>query len=344
MKKQVTLTALALLTAFGASSAFAGGITVAEKDDAKLKLSGKGFLGFTQTDKAGTKTMGGNVDRFYVQAEYTKGKWKARVTTDVNNEQSHKDSNGDTKNLKRNMNVFLKYAFLEGNFSDAAQVRIGLSHTPWIDYEQHLWGHRYVAKVTSDHFKFDDSADYGLGLKGKLADGMVNYWVTATNGGGYGNPNQTGAVDLNSRVSIAPIKGLDISLQYRSGYRGKKTDSTVVLGSKETLTQVMASYGTKAFRVGANVINVKNQKNVSTAPKVTANALWATGKFNDDMGAFGKVETMKVSGAASKTTHTVAGIDFFVEKGITLTAAYDSTKDTASVKTTKMGLYSLVKF
>jgi len=351
MKKQVTLTALALATAFSATTAFAG-MTVAEKDGGKLQLSGKAFLGFTSneaTDAAGgtTKTIGGNVDRFYMQMKYKKGDWTARITTDVNNE--------TPVGLKRNMNVFLKYAYLEGKFSDAVQLRIGLSHTPWIDYEQKLWGHRYVAKVTSDHYKFDNSADYGLGLKGKVAGGMVNYWVTATNGGGYGKPNQTGDLDLDTRITVKPIKELDVSLQYRSGYRGKKvaggTNGTVMTGkSKEALTQLMVSYGTKSFRVGANTLSVKNVKNDPTI-KNTASALWATGKFTKQFGAFAKLEQWKQTetpaAGTNKKDHTVVGIDFFAQKGVTLTAAYDSEKHTVgttSTKKTEIGLYTLVKF
>jgi len=336
MKKHVTLTALTLVTVLGASSAMAGGITVAEKDDTKLKLSGKAFLGFTHNDKAGDKTIGGNVDRFYLQAEYYTGIWKARITTDVNNETGNtiaKDSTGASlnKGLKRNMNVFLKYAFLEGHFSDAAQLRLGLSHTPWIDYEQGLWKHRYVSKVTSDHFGFDNSADYGVGLKGKLADGMVKYWVTETNGGGYGNPNQTRALDFDSRVSIAPIDGLDVSLQYRSGYKGKKVKGAN-LPDKDVMTQLMASYGNKEYRVGFNTIKVSNFK-ATTGDDRTANALWGWTKFNKEFGAFAKIEKMKHTGTVSngngeKKDHQVIGIDYAADKNVTLTFAYDTEKHT----------------
>jgi len=339
MKKQVTLSAIALATAFTATSAFAG-MTVAEKDDGKLELSGKAFLGFQSVDKSGTKTLGGNVDRFYFQAKYKKNDWYARITTDVNNEQSQKDSNGDTKNLKRNMNVFLKYAYIERSFSDAAQLRLGLSHTPWIDYEQGLWGHRFVSKVTSDHFGFDSSADYGVGLKGKLADKMVEYWVTATNGGGYGEPNQTGALDINSRVTIKPIDGLDVSLQYRTGYKGKKTTSTVNIADKDTMTQLMASYKVDGYRIGANTISVKNLKTAAGDDR-TATAIWGTAKFNKEFGAFAKVESMDNNG--TKTDHQVIGVDYFMDKGLTMSFAYDNEK-TGSAKTTKMGVYSLVKF
>jgi len=336
MKKIVSLTALALTVAISAtamSATAAQAVTVTDDGDSKLKISGKAFLGFTQVDNDGTKTIGGNVDRFYFQAKYTKDIWTARITTDVNNEQ-------DNGAFKREMNVFLKYAYLEGKFSDAATLRLGLSHTPWIDYEQKLWGHRYVSKVTSDYMGYDTSSDYGIGLKGKFADNLVSYWVTATNGGGYGKPNQTGAVDLNTRVTFKPMDGLDVSLQYVSGYKGKKTDSTVDIADKHTMTQVMVSYGTSDFRVGVNAIDVKNLK-TATGDDRTATGLWATGKFSKEFGAFARLDSEDKAGV--KKDHTVIGFDYFAQKGVTLTAAYDL-KDDNGTKTTTVGLFSLVKF
>jgi hypothetical protein len=337
MKKQVSLTALALATALTATAAHAGGVTVAEKGDTKLKISGKAFLGFTQNDNNGTKTIGGNLDRFYMQAEYYTGIWKARFTTDIHHESS----------LGKQQNVYLKYAFLEGKFSEAATLRLGLSHTPWIDYEQHLWKHRFVSKVTSDYFKFDDSADNGIGLKGKFADGMVNYWVTATSGNGYGNAKKTGALDINSRISFAPMKGVDVSLQYRSGYKGNKTDSTVSVTDKETLTQLMASYGTKQFRAGFNTIKVTNLETI-TGDDRTANAVWGWAKFDGGFGAFARVEQMDWSNTSEKKAHQVFGVDYYAAHGVTLSLAYDSEKHTPATgaATTKkeIGLFTQIKF
>jgi len=354
MKHTIRATVAVLAVAF-ATPAFAG-MTVAEDGDKKLTIGGKMFADFTQVDKAGTKTMGMNVTRFYFDTKYKQGNWLARVTTDINNEQGNtsataaQTANGSTiPGLKRNMNVFLKYAYLEGKFSDEVQLRLGLSHTPWIDYEQHLWKHRFVSKVSSDHYKFDDSSDYGIGLKGDLAAGMANYWVTMTNGGGYGKPNSNGALDIDSRITIDPIENLEISAQYRSGYRGKKTNSaTVSPAAKESLIQLLASYGTKQFRVGGNYLKAAAIGNTSKNDN-TAMALW--GWYNmGDMGVFGKYETNNdVNNTAfDNSNHLVAGVDFHVQKGLTLTAAVDteSTKAIAGTtsKTTKIGLYSEMKF
>jgi len=340
----IRVTATALAIAF-ASTAYAGGLTIGENKDSKLTFGGKMFTDLTVKDVDGVKTQGLNLTRFYLDTKYKKNNWLARVTTDINNEQPN------ATGLKRQMNVFLKYAYLEGTFSDALQLRLGLSHTPWIDYEQKLWKHRFVAKVASDHYKFDDSADYGIGLKGKLADGLVNYWVTLTNGAGYSKPNSNGSMDYNTRLTIKPIKGLDISGQYRAGYRGKKaTTAAVTPAAKETLMQFLASYGNKQWRVGGNYIKNKNSGNTSNVDYTVLSG-WGWVELGGDFGLFGKIEQNKDDNQVkfNKKRHYIAGVDFFVQKGLTMTVAYDDEKTTAlpgkvNSTTKKYGLYSQFKF
>ncbi|MDQ7058731.1 MAG: hypothetical protein Q9N62_09990 [Ghiorsea sp.] len=54
-------------------------------------------------------------------------------------------------------------------------------------------------------------------------------------------------------------------MQYRNGYKGKKTDSTVNIADKETLTQLMASYGTHDYRAGFNTMRTVNQTESAAA-------------------------------------------------------------------------------
>ncbi|MBF0281158.1 MAG: hypothetical protein HQM07_01100 [Zetaproteobacteria bacterium] len=325
MKKTKLVAAVAASMAF-AAPAFAG-MTVAQDGDSKLSVGAKMFADFSAKKPLvlpgqvapAADTTGLNLTRFYFDVKYKKDAvWSVRFTTDTAAEA-----------LGKANNVFVKYAYIQGHFDDAAVLRLGMSHTPWIDYEQHLWKHRFVAKVTTDEFKFDDSADAGIGLKGKVADGMVNYWITATNGGGYGKAaSATGSIDYNSRISVAPVKGLDLSAQYRTGYRGKKASAAVANpAAKEKLAQFMASYGTDEFRVGGNYISVKNFGN-TVANDITATALWGWAHI-DNVGAFAKIENNKDKAVSpTKRQRFVVGADYFVSKGVTLSLAYIDDKTT----------------
>lgn len=324
-----------------------------------------------------TKTSGLNVDRVYLTAKYNfNDDWMARVTTDVGNE---------TGKLGHAQNVYLKYAYVEGKLAgDAAVLRLGQSHTPWIDYEEHLWDHRYVAKTMIDQYGFDDSSDLGVGLKGVLADGKVNYWVTATNGTGYGKGNVTSghqSVDFNSKLGLNLVKGLTIDLQYRDGRRNTKTsiNDVTVDGVKSTLFQGMLTYaGGDVWRVGANYISNDDKADAlnpgtsfrshggSLKPALpgdklssTGYALWGHTKLpSSKFGVFGKYEDLQneltslgVKSDKEKVRHYLVGFEYYLTKGVDFSLVYDQTKvsDRGAVigDTTKdsiIGLFSHVHF
>ena len=149
MKATINYILAAVILAF-ATQAYAGGVTVYEDGDSKLKLEALFYLNtYQQTDdrttagvSSKTKTTGLNVDRAYFTAKYYFNKeWMMRFTTDMQHQ----------SNLSKDQNIYLKYAYVEGKLvDDAVVLRLGQSYTPWIDYEQGLWKHRYVAKVMSD--------------------------------------------------------------------------------------------------------------------------------------------------------------------------------------------------
>ena len=363
MNIKTTCRAAALLIATAiATPAFAGGVTVAEDGSSKLKIGGKFFLNATdyKVTKNGvtdTKTRGVAVDRAYFTAKYYFDKdWMMRITTDMV---------VDPKLKSKNSNIFLKYAYVEGKLmGDAVVLRLGQSHTPWIDYEQGLWKHRYVSKVLVDTQGYDASSDLGVGLKGKVADGLVGYWVTATNGAGYSHPTTKktagSTVDFDSRVSFYPIKGLTLDFGYRTGYKGTKSLIGGVAGSntKSTNYQIMASYGTHDYRIGANFINNVDKVDGATVNKAKEDsmALWGWGKIGGGFGAFARYENTKDKLTANslspqKEVRYVAGLEYSPRKHVTFSLAYDDTKFTnlknvagKTEKKTQFGIYSQVKF
>lgn len=359
-----SIAALAMF-AFAAPAAFAGGVNVYDDGERKLKLSGKVFVDGTsfQSDRtvAGTtttlsRTQGFNLGRAYLTAKYYFDKnWMMRVTTDAALE--------NAAGLGKRTNVFVKYAYVEGKlYGKALELRLGISHNPWIDYEQGLWKHRYFTKVTSDQFGYDDSADIGVGFKGELLDGMAEYWVTAVNGGGYGNISQSNGLDYKSRLSIFPIEGLTIDLGYNNGYRGKKTFINNVSTNplKQSMYQVMVTYGAKDYRVGVNYIaNQDKAKNLVDAKTMAA---WGWVNVGAGVGLVARYEQEKsntFNALGAKTvgqpkqvrTRYAAGVSYDPVKHVNLTLGYISDKTTAlanvtgdSAKTSQIGLWSEFKY
>ena len=395
--------AAAVLAMASAGQAFAGGVqvdtqsltdvlvakgvitreearAVQHNNDGKLKVEGLVFANTRFIEKKDAvkttdRQQGLAIDRAYLTAKYSfNDDWMMRITTDV-----HLDSGLS----KKNNNIFLKYAYVQGKlYGDAVVLRLGQSHTPWIDHEEHLWAHRYASPVFIDKHGFEASSDLGIGLKGKLADGLVQYWVTETDGAGYSHPGMhkdaaTGqwksglpkAFDFSGRLGIYPVKGLTLDFQFRDGYKGTKyfdaANNRTTPGTRHALWQAMATYGMgHDWRVGVNYVNEKSDRkadalNAITAQtdKTTGYALWGWSKFaGTPFGAFGRYDHDQVTrdtktGIKQKTNRYLLGLEYFPARNVTLSLVYDYTKINdkgftrgAIEKDTTYGLYSRFKF
>jgi hypothetical protein len=352
VKKQLIIGVITIL-AFS-TPAFAGGITVAKDGDSKMKIGMKSFINLSSSEVetngvTTARNRGFAVDRFYLWVSYQIDDiWSTKIVTDINNEQGRTG----TPSLKRNMNVFLKNAFVQGTFSPEAVVWIGLAGTPWIPYEEKFWGHRHVTNTYVDGYAYDDSADFGVGMHGKIADGMFEYNTAVVNGGGYSKPNKSDAIDFNGRLTVRPVTGLDISGGYRQGDRGTKTFG--VAGTKSKLIQGLVSYGIDRARLtGGYIRNSKETAAIETINKGFDVYGWV--KLVDNFGAFARYDDEKqtVTGNAveQKMTRYIGGIDYIYNKIVRFSLAFDHQKKTNSgnvsgqtVKTTKYGLYSQVNF
>ncbi|MDX8383773.1 MAG: hypothetical protein R8M45_06815, partial [Ghiorsea sp.] len=342
MKKQVSLAAIALATAITSTSAIAG-------DD--IKVSGKVFFDYNihSSTKAGVtdKTAGGNVSRTYLSAKKKIDKtWSAKLTLD-----SAYDKVAGPAGMKSNQ-VFLKKAQLTGKFlNKAVNVKLGIIGTPWIGYEDKLGKHRHVSKSFADTHKLGSSADAGIGVFGKIMDGMISYDIVSINGGGYGNTKITDKTDLELRVGTKPIKGLTLDLGYRTGYKGK-----FVAGSKEdknTLMQVLVTYGQKindlSYRAGFNYISndVKNELPAGVTTNEKGTEFWAWAR-QGDFGGFIRNESWD-NGVTTASTEKriVFGADYYAAKGVIVSLVSDSTTDVKGVsgdKKSKTGLFTQFKF
>jgi len=342
MKNVFIRTAALMVATMAAAPAFAGDI----------KFGGKIYADMTQKSvtKAGVKTttQGTNLTRSYFQAKTDlDDTWSVAFKVDVSNEAA--------TGLKKNNSIFLKQAQLTGHFGESFNAKLGIIGTAWVGHEEHMFGHRYISKAFVDTQGLDSSADAGVGVYGKLADGMAHYEVDLINGKGYGNTTSTGTQDINSRFGI-DVSGLTVDLGLRSGYMGTKTTTATTTGTKYVLTQLMVTYGMgHDFRVGVNVINDKTTPAAGAGGKLTGLDVFAQAQFSDTLGAFATYQTAKTSNgvAVKKITgtatekRTVVSIDYKAQKKVLLSLAATNVKDLNGVAGNKesiVGLYSQFKF
>jgi hypothetical protein len=114
-----------------------------------------------------------------------------------------------------------KYAYADLKFADPFVVTLGLQKT-WFGYTA-LWKYPIPVKALADSEKASSSADFGLGIGGSFADGLVMYNLQILNGEGYSKV----AADLNpadyafgAHVVITPAEIISIGLSYRMAEAG----------------------------------------------------------------------------------------------------------------------------
>jgi len=303
-----------------------------------------------------------DLTRAYLTARYyINDTWKVRVTEDVHQE-----------NLGKKSNIFLKYAYIQGDLLPAASLRVGVIHTPWMDYEEQdrLWGHRYASLVLTDQLGIEASADAGIGIVGKVLGGLLHYQFGEFNGGGYTNITATKSLDFSGRIGSEPIKDLTLDFQFRDGYRGTKTFSggvTMKPAAKQTMYQGMVTYGIGSdYRIGANYVrdNDKALKGVQNR----AYAIWGHGKIMDtsfgELDTFGRYDYDRVrpynsagvllGGNNETIQHYLLALELRPAKGLQLSFVYDYRKTknnitggvvgTDEIKNQSFGLFSRLKF
>src|SRR5262249_46612141 len=85
--------------------------------------------------------------------------------------------------------------------------KLGMIHTPWLDWEEALWDYRMQGQMALERGGYMTSSDIGFGGDGKWGPDKVNMQVTFVNGEGYsGGPGDQaqalpGALATSARQS-----------------------------------------------------------------------------------------------------------------------------------------------
>src|SRR5690349_15622074 len=200
------------------ASAVVGALVAsAAQADESTTVSGKGFIDLTNYDLRNDGTdsaangFGVDVKRFYLGVTHNfDDTWSAGITTDFN----YVGNENETQ-------LFVKKAYLQAKVSDAFIARVGSSDLPWVPFVEDLYGYRFVENVMVDRLKFGTSADWGVHVGGKAAEGRFSYAASVINGAGYKNPTRSDSVDFEGRLAFQPVKGFTIAVGGYSGKLGK---------------------------------------------------------------------------------------------------------------------------
>ncbi len=187
----------------------------------QIKPSTVWYLNYAAGEESGETVNRFHVGRGYVTIKYKPVKWfEPRVTLDT-----HQDDTGDWK-------VRLKYLYgkfkipFESAVLTEPNLEVGIAHTPWFDYEEHINNYRAEGTMFIERNKILNSADLGFtvgGLLGrklskqyrkkvspKYPGKLGSFAVGVYNGGGYHATEANDSKVFQARASLRPLGLLDI--------------------------------------------------------------------------------------------------------------------------------------
>ena len=326
-------------------------------------LSGLMFFDFTDinTQKNGTNVdpdgYGLDVKRFYFGVNHSFDEtWSTTFVTDFNLPKltvTGKDSTGATVNSTGNApetQIFVKKAYLQGHFDDAATLRVGSADMPWILYVESFYGYRFVENTLLDRLKFGNTADWGTHLFGHNATGSANYAVSLVNGGGFRNPSRSKGMDAEGRVAFLPVDGLVIAVGAYSGKLGQDTDATP---AKHTASRadLLVAWKAAGLTVGGEYFSADNFTAVTSAASDKADGYSLFGSYDltpvySVFARYDRAKTSKDLDPSLTDTYYNAGLAWR-NGGVTWALAYKADKladDVTELKTREFGVWAQVKF
>ena len=275
------------------------------------KVSGRMYYNITSSNakrdgvKQSSNGTGLDIKRFYVGIDHKfNDTFAANITTDFTYDSGPA---GATQ-------IYIKKAYLEAKLDPAFVVRVGSTDLPWVPFVEDLYGFRYVENTLIDRTKFGTSADWGLHLSGKLADGMVEYAFAAVDGAGYKHPLRSKSVDVEGRVDVK-YKGFVAGVGGYSGKLGKDIQGTTTYHTA-TRFDAVAAYVGHGARVGVEAFTAKNWNTVAsiTSDKSEGIGAFASYQFMPKWTVFGKYEYVR---PYKRTNHDMS--DNYFNVGISYT-------------------------
>lgn len=365
MNKLLQSSALAVL--FGTAS----GVAHADLMDGTT-LGGKMYLDVSNLSQSldghsGTADgFGFDVKRFYFSVDHRfDSTWSIDLTTDFHY------SSSDGKST-----LFVKKAYVQGAFDPLFVLRAGSADMPWIPYEEHLYGFRYVEQTVEDRFGLANSADWGLHAMGKK--GIFDYQLSVVSGGGYSHVNdRSKRPDVALRLGVQPIENLTVAAGIYDGKRGQQTGTGTAAAPtptrEEMLYHVLVGYVGDGWRLGGEYFVERNPVKYADGsfggtgfPFVQSNAILANGQNAEDradgyslwaayevtkpltlFARFDHVRPSRDVDPSLRDTYFNVGAQYTVRKGIDIALVYkhDKLRDSVHKLTNnEIGLFSQIAF
>ena len=276
----------------------------------------------------------GDQNQFSIQRAYINvlGKFSGGLQTRVTGDLQPSGSG--------NQMLRLKYAFAAWTPTGSdLTYKLGLLHTPWLDWEEALWDYRMQGTMALDRNGYATAADFGAGIDGKWQDDQVNGQLTVVNGEGYSGGTGDNRKDVMARVSVRLLKTDDNSrvggLRI-TGYAGVGKPTS---GGTRNRFLGMLSYRSKQFTLAAEYAATKDTVTVTPVPETTGRVISAFGVYHVQSSGVALIARVDVvdpntSVSGDRQTRVIGGISYQVTPNLRVLADVDN----LSYETTPTGL------
>src|SRR6266487_2515762 len=217
----------------------------------------------------------------------------------------------------------LKYAFFSWTPTGSSLTyKLGLIHTPLVDWEEALWDYRMQGAIALDRNGYLTSADFGAGIDGKWNNDQVNGQLTVVNGEGYAGGTGDFRKDLQARLSVrlqptndaSRVGGLRVT-----GYAGiGKATGT---GNDRNRYLGLLSYKTQQYTLAGEFVSTKTAA-------ITGSIISAFGVYhftNSKAAVIARVDIVDPDRNVgnNKNTRIIAGASYQLSPNVRLLADLD---------------------
>src|SRR5437016_12938794 len=227
--------------------------------------------------------------------------------------------------------VRLKYAYAAWTPTGSALTyKLGLLHTPWLDWEEALWDYRMQGSMALDRNGYATAADFGAGIDGKWKDDQVNGQLTLVNGEGYSGGTGDNRKDVQARVSVRLLTTDDNSRVgglRLTGYAGigKRTG-----GGDRNRFVGMLSYRSKQFTLAGEFGSTKDTLSpLGGSPDATGRIISGFGVYHvprSGVAVIARVDRVhpNTSVSGDRQTRVIGGISYQVTPNLRVLADVDN--------------------
>jgi hypothetical protein len=286
---------------------------------------------------------GADLTRFYLDVDHRLSRtWSAHLTTDINWTRDASPTH-----------LWVKHAYLQGDFSQALVLRLGSAPLPWAGFVNHWSGYRYVDKELLTRLHYAASADWGVHALGALGDGgRLQYAGSVVSGSSFKHPRTGDRPDVEARLAWQPGAHSVLAI---GGYDGQLALGGGNLPTYHTARRwnALAAYADRRVRLGAQYFRAVDWNRVRSpkGDRASGWSAWASVALDPRWSVFARYDRAATSTSldpSRRERYANLGVACNVSRQLQVAAVYKrerlSHDRLALASSNELGVYAQIRF